>query len=277
MSGRLVFGVLAVLLLALFILIALTASQQGRLLFFPTHRLIGDPHVFNLDFEPLSPKTSDGETLHGWWIRGRGRAAVLYFHGNAGNIADRLDRAQFLVQSLGLDVFLVDYRGYGQSTGKPSEDGLYADGVAIYEAALARGFPASRIVLLGESLGAGVALETALRKKVAGVILEMPFLSIPAMARRYYPWVPAPLVLYRFDNGERIAKLDAPKLVAQAENDDIVPPEQTRRLFELARPPKTYFVLPGAQHNDLDAVRGPAYRDAWNTFLDAALSAEPAR
>ena len=106
--------------------------------------------------------------LEGWWIRGGGRTALLFFHGNAGNISHRLERAKLLVQSLGLDVFLVDYRGYGASSGRPDEEGLYADGEAISRAAAERGFPPERTVLFGESLGSAVAIETALRRPVPG-------------------------------------------------------------------------------------------------------------
>jgi uncharacterized protein len=103
------------------------------------------------------------------------------------------------------------------------------------------------------------------------VILEAPFLSIEAMARRYYPWIPAALIRLRFDNGAKIGRLAVPKLFAQAERDDVVPPEQTRRLFELARPPKTLYVIPRAIHNDAYLVGGAAYLEAWKRFLDEVV------
>src|SRR5262249_24619302 len=153
----------------------------------------------------------------------------------------RLERTKMLVDSLGLDVFLVDYRGYGRSTGRPSEAGLYADGEAIYDAARERGFSPDRIVLFGESLGRAGAVETALRRRCRPRVLEAPFLSIPRMAKAIYAFLPAFLVRTKFDNEEKISRVAVPKLIAAAERDDVVPLEQTRRLFELARGPKLFF------------------------------------
>jgi fermentation-respiration switch protein FrsA (DUF1100 family) len=103
------------------------------------------------------------------------------------------------------------------------------------------------------------------------VILEAPFLSIEAMARRYYPWIPAALIRLRFDNGAKIGHLAVPKLFVEAERDDVVPPEQTRRLFELAPPPKTLYVIPRAVHTDAYLVGGAAYLEACKRFLDEAV------
>jgi fermentation-respiration switch protein FrsA (DUF1100 family) len=267
-NGRLALIALAVVLLLVLMVAVFLVTRQGSLIFFPDRTLHAEPSHYGLSAEPLSLTTAGGTTLRGWRIRGTGRTALLYFHGNAGNIGDRLERTKLLVDELGLDVFLVDYRGYGESGGSPTEAGLYADGLAVYEAAVARGFPANRIVPFGESLGGAVAIETALRKPCAGLILEAPFLSVAAMARHYYPWIPPILVRLRFDNGAKIPKVPVPKLIAQAEHDEVVPPSQTRRLFELAAPPKTYFVIAGATHNDTYGAGGRAYLEAWKRFLD---------
>ncbi len=269
--GKLVLVPLAVVLLVVVLVTLFLVARQDRMIFFPDRARRVEPSRFGLSAQPLSLRAADGTNLDGWWLLARGRVALLYFHGNAGNIGDRLERSKLLVDDLALDVFLVDYRGYGLSGGTPSEAGLYADGQAVYEAAASRGFPGERIVLFGESLGAAVALETARRKPCAGVILEAPFLSIPAMARHHYPWVPPLLLRFRFDNGEKIARLKVPKLIAQAERDEIVPPAQTRQLFSLAISPKSYFVIPRATHNETFSAGGRAYRDAWKRFLDEAV------
>ena len=266
-SGRLVVMALAVVSLLVVLVAAFLVAHEGNLIFFPDRTLHAEPSQYGLRAEALTLTSADGTTLRGWWIRGSGQTALLYFHGNAGNIGDRLERTKLLVAELGLDVFLIDYRGYGASDGAPTEPGLYADGLAVYEAAVARGFAANRIVAFGESLGGAVALETALRKPCAGLILEAPFLSVAAMARRYYPWIPKTLIRLRFDNGEKIGSVPIPKLIVQAEHDEIVPPSQTRRLFDLATPPKTYFVIPGATHNDTYTAGGPGYVAAWRLFL----------
>jgi uncharacterized protein len=257
-------GILAALFAGLVLLLV---ASENRLIYFPQAALDSKPSDWNLSFEDFPVRTADGVALAGWWIRGRGETVLVYFHGNAGNASHRLERVRDLVEILGLDVVLVDYRGYGGSGGRPSEEGLYADGAAIVEAVETRGVGLDRIVLFGESLGCAVALETARRRPCRALILEAPFLSIPDMALAVYPFVPSFLVRTRFDNAARIARLDVPKLVVQAERDDVVPPRQTRRLFDLAAPPKSYFVVPDARHNDTAAIGGRAYLEVWRSFL----------
>jgi fermentation-respiration switch protein FrsA (DUF1100 family) len=255
--------------LALFAgVLALLAAFENRLIYFPQKALDARPSDYGLDAEDLSIETADGVRLSGWWIEGRGDLVLLFFHGNAGNVSHRLDRARGLVDALGLDVVLVDYRGYGESSGRPSERGLYEDGEAIWREAAARGVPPERLVLFGESLGGAVAVETALRRPCRAVILEAPFLSVPDMARAVYPFVPRFLVRTQFDNGAKIGRLAGPKLVVAAERDGVVPPRQTRRLFELAAEPKELYVIPGATHNDAYAVGGAAYLEVLRRFLE---------
>jgi fermentation-respiration switch protein FrsA (DUF1100 family) len=245
--------------------------MEGRFLYFPARELAATPEAFGLRARELSVETEDRLRLHGWWIEGvRGRA-VLFFHGNAGNIADRLDRARILNERFGLDVFLVDYRGYGRSQGEPSEEGLYRDARAIYRSALDQGFRPDQLVLFGESLGSAVAVQLALDRSCAGVVLETPFLSVPAMARVHYPFVPAFLIRSRFDNEQKIGAVKPPKLFLVAGRDEIVPPEQGRRLFDLAPEPKTLFVIPDAGHNDTYLTGGEPYWKSWSQFL-ASLS-----
>jgi len=267
---RLSIGPWLVAALAIGGLVVIGWSLENHLLYFPTRAVASTPASYGLSFEDLSLTAEDGVRLRGWRIHGSGRGsesrALLFFHGNAGNVGDRLDRARILVQRLGLDVFLVDYRGYGQSGGAPSEEGLYRDARAVYDEALSR-FHANQIVFFGESLGSAVAIQLATEQTSAGVVLETPFLSIPAMARKHYPFVPAFLIRSRYDNKEKIASVAAPKLFLIAENDEIAPPEQGRRLFDLAATPKTLFVIPGAGHNDTYVTGGEDYWKAWVRFL----------
>jgi fermentation-respiration switch protein FrsA (DUF1100 family) len=270
MAGSAVRGrILGVLLLGIGVvaLVRMWKGLEAGFLYFPERSYAATPADFGLRSEDLAI-ASRGAVLKGWWIAGGGRRALLYFHGNGGNISHRLDRVRMLVAALGLDVALVDYRGYGASTGRPDEEGLYADGEAIYAAAAARGFRPDQIVLFGESLGSAVAIETALRHPCAAVILEAPFLSIAAMARAVYPFLPTFLLRTRFDNEAKIARMTAPKLIAAAERDDVVPPGHARRLFELAAPPKKFFLIRGATHNDTYVVGGQEYQGAWKTLLE---------
>lgn len=250
-------------------LIAALVALESRLIYYPTRDHAAAPSDYGLKAEDLSLKTADGVQLHGWWIGGSGRTALLFFHGNAGNVSHRLDRSRLLVDRFGLDVLLLDYRGYGRSGGKPSEAGLYADARAAYDAATARGFTADQIVLFGESLGSAVAAQLALERPCAGLVLETPFLSVPALARRYYPFVPRFLIRTRFDTESTIGRLTVPKLIIQAERDEIVPGPHARRLFTLAAEPKRLYVIPGAGHNDTYAVGGEPYFDAWRSFLES--------
>ncbi|HEY6066566.1 MAG TPA: alpha/beta hydrolase [Thermoanaerobaculia bacterium] len=242
---------------------------ENRLLYFPVRPLDATPADYGLASHDLRIITSDGIRLHGWWIQAGGHRVVLLFHGNAGNIGHRLDRAKLFAERLGVDLFLVDWRGYGLSEGNPSEAGLYRDGLAIYDAARASGFSPDRIVVLGESLGCAVALEVALARPCAGVALETPFLSVPILARKHYPFVPGFLVRSKFDSESRVRGVTVPKLIVAAERDEIVPVSHARRLFEVAPPPKELFVVPGAGHNDAYSIGGGSYLFTWRRFLAA--------
>jgi fermentation-respiration switch protein FrsA (DUF1100 family) len=262
-----IFSLAGTALLAGVALVVGLLAIESRLIYYPIREHAASPADYGLRAEDLRVRAEDGVNLHAWWIHGAGKRVLLFFHGNAGNISHRLDRARFLAERLGLDVLLLDYRGYGRSEGKPSEAGLYRDARAAYAAAIERGFQADRILFFGESLGCAVAVQLALEKPAAGLVLETPFLSVPALARRYYPFVPRFLIRTRFDTESKIARVTAPKLIVQAERDEIVPAHHARRLFELAAPPKSMYVIPGAGHNDTYVVGGERYWNAWEKFL----------
>lgn len=250
-------------------LIAVMSVMESRFLYFPVRALDATPSDYGLQSEELRLTASDGVPLYGWWIRAGGERVVLLFHGNAGNVSHRLDRAKLFAERLGVDVFLVDYRGYGLSEGRPSESGIYRDGLAIYDAAGQRGFSPKQIILMGESLGCAVAVDVALARPCAAVVLETPFLSVPALARRHYPFVPTFLVRTKFDTESKIGRLAGPKLILAAERDEIAPPSHAQRLFELAAPPKELYVIPGAGHNDTYSVGGGPYLFVWRRLLAA--------
>ncbi|HKD17584.1 MAG TPA: alpha/beta hydrolase [Thermoanaerobaculia bacterium] len=263
------FLAIGIVLLAAVLFAAVFVLGQNRLLYFPTRRYATTPAALGLDADDLAVVTEDGVRLEGWRIRGAGTKALLFFHGNAGNIADRLERAKMLNARFGLDVFLVDYRGYGRSQGSPSEEGLYRDARAVYRAAAAAGFRPEQIVVFGESLGAAVAVDLARSHPSAGLVLEAPFLSVPAVAHVHYPFVPTFLVQSRFDNLAKIADVAAPKLIFVPELDEVIPPSHGRRLFEAAQGARELSVVPGAHHNDAYLVGGEAYWRAWEKFLAA--------
>ena len=254
------------------LLVGWLVLQERRLVFFPTRALVARPADFGLRSEELSLRTDDGLALHGWWIEGPGRRVLIWYHGNAGNIADRLHNARWFVEQLGVAVVLVDYRGYGHSEGTPDEAGLYRDGLAIYDAVAARGVPAREVVLFGRSLGGAVAVEVALRRSAGALVLESAFRSVPAMARVHYWFVPPGAIRTRMDNESKIGRVAAPILFLHGDRDRIVPLAHSRRLLELAVRPARLHVIEGAGHNDTYLVGGAAYTDAWRGFLRATAA-----
>ena len=232
------------------------------LVYFPDRELYGDPADVGLAFTDLTIPTDDGERLHAWWIPTRvtpARAHVLLFHGNAGNISHRLEHASALTAA-GLDALLVDYRGYGRSTGRPGEEGLHQDARAARAALVAGGLvDPARLVYLGESLGGAVALRLAVEAPPLACVLQSTFTSLRDVARQHYPAALSALAGDAYPNQERIALLRAPVLILHGELDEIVPVAHAEALFEAAPEPRRLRVVPGAGHNDLVQSMGPSY------------------
>ncbi len=223
-----------------------------------------------LPLEEVWFKAEDGTKLFGWYVQSSASSPVLLWcHGNAGNIIHRLENLAELYR-IGLSVFIFDYRGYGRSEGKPSEEGLYQDALAAYSYLVdRRGVRPERLVLFGRSLGASVAGEIASRKPAAGLILESPFPSIAAMARAHYGGLPMHWLLSgRFPLSERLARVTMPVLVIHGDYDTIVPIELGREVFAAAREPKSFYVIEGADHNNTYHVGGRAYFQRLARFIE---------
>lgn len=242
----------------------------NRYIFYPDKELIGTPADYDLPFEDVYFPTADGLKLHGWFVPGERDIAWLWFHGNAGNISHRLDNLRLLHEKLQLNVFLFDYRGYGQSQGQPSEKGTYLDGQAAFNYLRSRSdVDPQRIILFGRSLGGGVAVELASREKVYGLILESPFTSVPDMAKKVVPLLPlGPIIRTKYDSLSKIGRVQAPLLVIHGDMDEIVPMEQGMRLYEAAGDPKELYIIPGAGHNDTYMVGGEEYFQALARFVE---------
>ncbi len=243
---------------------------EKRFIYFPYPELELTPADLSLEFEEVSLATEDGVRLHGWFLPVPDASwTVLVCHGNAGNISHRLDRALLLQSKLRSSVFLFDYRGYGKSGGSPDEEGTYRDGRAAYDYLVDRGVSSGQIVLFGESLGAAIAIEVAIRKPIAALVLESAFTSIPDMASAVYPFLPlGRLVRTRYDNLAKISSVRSPLLVLHGTRDRTVPFEQGQRLFKAASEPKRFFAISGAGHNDTFLSGGDAYWRAWQDFLE---------
>ena len=245
-------------------------------LYFPSPEIERRPADAGLTARDLRIDTEDGERLHGWWIASSApsRGHVLLCHGNGGNIGGRIDHAK-LLSPAGYDVLLFDYRGYGQSSGRPSEEGTYRDARAARRALLDReGVDESRIAYLGESLGAAVALALALEAPPRGLVLQSAFTSVREMARVHYPPLPRAVVPDAYPSLQRIEKLESPLLVLHGERDEIVPCSQGRALLEAAPDPKEMRVFPGLGHNDLVPLAGAAWAEAIVSWWDRLASAQ---
>ena len=201
-------------------------------------------------------KTSDGLHLLSWYRRAApGRPTMVFFHGNAGNIESRGFKVKAYLDS-GFGLLLVGYRGYGGNPGKPSEEGLYLDGRAALAFLAADGVAPDHLVLYGESLGTGVAVQLASERDrdsaVGALVLEAPYTSIAEVAGNHYPFVPAGLLVKdRFDSAAKIARVGAPVLIFHGDKDRTIPIRFGKGLFEAAVEPKQSLWLAGASHNDL--------------------------
>jgi fermentation-respiration switch protein FrsA (DUF1100 family) len=196
---------------------------------------------------------------------------LLFLHGNAGNISHRLDSIRQF-HELGLAVFILDYRGYGESEGSPTETGTYDDATAAWHYLIAqRGIAPRDIVLLGRSLGANIAAELATRTRPGALIMESAFTSVPDMAATIYPWLPVRLLSrYRYDAYKQLAHISCPLLIVHSRDDEIIPFTHGQRLFECAREPKQFLELRGG-HNDGFLVTGRDYLEGIGHFLSEHL------
>ena len=230
------------------------AFAATKAFFYPMRYPAGNWGVQSqLGAEDVFLKASDGIKLHAWWIAKPGvRLATLHLHGNAGNITHR-DLSASTITAAGSSVLLLDYRGYGKSEGKPSEQGVYRDGDAAYDWLVSKGYKPEQIILHGESLGTAVAAELASRKKCAAVILEAPFTSARAVAHKVLPFI-GPLLVSGFDTKARMGQINAPVFVIHGDRDEVIAYEFGKEVFAAAREPKRFWTISGATHNDLHIV-----------------------
>jgi fermentation-respiration switch protein FrsA (DUF1100 family) len=232
---------------------ALAYLAQRSLMYFPERTRTAPAAAGFPRAEEIELITSDGERVIAWHVPPRGeKPVVLYFQGNGGALAWRAERFARIVAD-GTGLLALSYRGYGGSSGRPSETGLLRDAAATYAYAAAR-YPAERLALYGESLGSGVAVALAAEHKVGKVILEAPFTSAVDIGAAAYPFLPVRLLMHdRFRSDERIGKVTAPVLVLHGERDTIVPIRYGERLYALIASPKKFVRLPEGHHSDLDS------------------------
>ena len=242
-------------------------EQQS--VYYPTRDLFQSPADAGLPFEDVTLATADGETLHGWWVpSGNPHAPVmLFFHGNGGNVSHRLDKLA-VFRDIGADTLIIDYRGYGKSSGSPSEQGIYRDARAAYQwLTVTRGVDPNRIVVYGESLGSAVAVHLASEAPLGGVVVESGFTSVTDVAKKMFPFLPVRWILkHKFDSIEKVHRIDAPLLILHSRDDELFEMSHPERLLAAAQPPKRLVEMQGG-HNDAFLVSAQTYRKALATFL----------
>ena len=265
-------GLLLPVLLGAAMLLGWIYLTQDRLLYFPLRDLDADPSHAGLAFEEVQLTTADGVRLHAWYLpHPAPRGALLFLHGNAGNISHRLDSLA-IFHRLGLATLILDYRGYGQSEGTPDEPGTYLDAEAGWRhLAKARGFSPERIVLFGRSLGGAVAAHAAARHRPAALIVESTPTSIVDLGAELYRWLPVRLLARnRYQAAEALLDYPGPVLVAHSRSDEIVPFHHAERLLAALGPRGRLLPLRGG-HNDGFLATGPAYLDGLDAFLAEVL------
>ena len=247
---------------------ALVFFFQARLVYYPSGDITATPVDIGLDFEDVVFTAEDGVKLSGWFIpAGQSRGVVLFCHGNGGNISDRLETIGIL-NRLGYSTFIFDYRGYGESEGKPGEYGTYLDAEAAWNWLMEKhGVQPDRIVIMGRSLGGAVAAWLAGKHTPSALIIESSFTSIRDMGAELHPWLPVKL-LSRFDycTVDYLKKITCPVLVIHSPEDDLVPFSHGRRLYEAAGEPKEFLEITGS-HNNGFLITGKRYEEGLDNFI----------
>ena len=225
---------------------------QRNILFVPDRSTPSLTETNVSEMSAVNIETKDGLFLISWFYRGKvEKPLIIYFQGNAGNIGDRDYKARFLIDN-DYSVLLLGYRGYGGNKGQPSEEGLRNDGEAALEFANREGFGASNIVLYGESLGTGVVVDLGTRAKFKGMVLEAPYTSIEALAKKRYWFIPVSYLLKdKFDSINKVSRLTSPTLVLHGDSDKVINLDYGQQLYDAMPQPKNFARIPGGGHSNL--------------------------
>jgi uncharacterized protein len=252
------------------VIVASMYFAQRKLQYFPDKKGLTPESVGLVGVEVAKLKTEDGETVIVWYSPGAPeRPTIMFFHGNAGEIGDRAARFA-AYQAQGASVLFLSYRGYGGSTGAPSERGLVLDALTAYDWVRSRGVSAAGITLVGESLGTGVAVQLAARRRVAALVLEAPFASAADVAAKLYWWLPVGLLMKdKFESSSLIGDIGAPLLIIHGERDEIIPLAEGKKLYARANEPKEMVVIKGGSHASISGEETWAREIA---FFERALA-----
>ena len=245
--------------------------SQSSMVYYPEigREMVVTPRQAGLDYEDVKLVTADGIDLHGWFVPSApSRGTVLFLHGNAGNISHRLD-SLLMFHRLGYSTLIIDYRGYGSSGGKPSEQGTYQDAEAAWRHLTeTRKVPADTIALFGESLGGAVAAWLAARRRPGALVIASGFTSVPDLAAKFYPFLPVRwLSRFDYDTRSHLRAVEAPVFIAHSPEDEIIPYQHGLALYDAANAPKQFLELGGGHNEGFIFVR-ESWARALGEFLD---------
>ena len=242
--------------------------NQSRYVYFPTHEITANPSDIGLLYEDVTIKTTDEVNLSGWYIPAeKPRAVILFFHGNGGNISNRLDLIKIFYE-LRLSTFIIDYRGYGRSEGEPTEDGTYLDATAAWDYLVEKKKIApDEIILFGRSLGGPIAAWLAMDRKTKGLILDSTFTSIKDIGAKLYPYLPVKR-FFKFDYStiSYLKVVNSPVLIIHSKDDEYIPFIHAEKLFEFANEPKQFLEITGGHNIGFMTSKG-IYIDGINSFI----------
>ncbi len=242
---------------------------ESKSYFHPTREMPTTPADVGLNFEDIYLTSEDGVKINGWFIRHpQAKSTFLYFHGNAGNMTHRLEKIQ-MFHKLGLNIFIIDYRGYGKSEGQPTEKGVYRDARAAYDYLLSRkDIDLKKIIAYGDSLGGVVAVDLAIQRSVACLIVDSSFSSGADIAKDIFPFVPSMILTTKMDSKKKVKAITIPKLFIHSVNDEIIPFYLGERLFQAASEPKQFLKITGG-HNTSHIDSQDIYQSGFRKFLQA--------
>ncbi|MBI3589861.1 MAG: alpha/beta hydrolase [Candidatus Melainabacteria bacterium] len=238
---------------------------HSSLIFYPTKEFYSSPADEGIIHEEVFIDTEDNEKLHGYFFPAKNKTTktVIYLHGNAQNVSTWYTAPVEIQKHISVNFLLVDYKGYGKSTGKPTIEGVIKDACAMYKYLIQKGFKSNDISLYGRSIGGAIALELGAREKVKSIVVQSSFTSLRDIAKEIYPIVPGSLVRDDFwDSKELIKKINCPVLISHGDKDEIVAVSHSYKLFELANEPKKLIILKGATHNDISSYLNKEYFEA---------------
>src|SRR3989338_1230824 len=256
------------ILIGLGLIFAYVKYLEYKGIYYHVKEILIYPSSAGMSFKDIYITTEDNVRINGWFISNpKAKYTLLFFHGNAGNIGDRIDKLQLLYKA-GLNIFIIGYRGFGKSQGRPSEPGFYRDAFAAYDYLLNTiGIDPDQIILYGESLGSAIAVNLAFHRKVKALILEGAFSCGRDMAVKIYPFLPRFIFSNSFDSLTKIKEINAPKLFIHSRDDEIVPFNLAKKLYNHARGPKEFLEIEG-DHNSAFLSSRRLYVSSISAFIE---------